>query len=111
MSITPEYGEEERMNQQEETENEQSEGLLARDGEDLGEREINERDREEREAVFLQPEDNEAHAPGQVCERCGAIITASQDVRLLPDGHWIHEVCPRDLGRQPAQGPGTEGRG
>jgi hypothetical protein len=43
------------------------------------------------------PEDNELHAPGQVCQRCGTVITATQDVRLLPDGHWVHEVCPVHL--------------
>jgi hypothetical protein len=68
------------------------------DEENPGEREIEERAREERELESLEPEDNEAHAPGKVCERCGAVITASQDVRLLPGGHWIHEVCPLDLG-------------
>jgi hypothetical protein len=63
----------------------------------LGEREIEEHDRAERDLEHL-PEDNEAHAPGKVCERCGAAITAGEDVRLLRDGHWIHEVCPLDLG-------------
>jgi len=38
--------------------------------------------------------DNEAHAAGQVCARCGAVITPSQDVRRRADGRWIHEVCP-----------------
>ncbi len=84
----PEYGEEER----------QSQGAVPEDRADLGEREIQEHDREERELEYLEPEDNEARAPGEVCERCGAVITASEDVRLLPDGHWVHEVCPLDLG-------------
>ncbi len=53
---------------------------------------------------YLDPESNEAHAPGKVCERCGAVITATEDARLLPDGHWIHEVCPPDLGGIPAEG-------
>jgi hypothetical protein len=39
-------------------------------------------------------DDNEAHAPGQVCARCGAVITAGQDARLRGDGQWAHEVCP-----------------
>jgi hypothetical protein len=39
--------------------------------------------------------DNEAHAPGSVCELCGAVITPGQDVRRRADGHWMHEVCPR----------------
>jgi hypothetical protein len=51
-------------------------------GEDAPEREIKEHDREDRELEYLDPEDNEAHAPGQVCVRCGAVITAGQDARL-----------------------------
>jgi len=39
-------------------------------------------------------DDNEAHAPGQVCARCGAVITPGQDVRRRADGEWMHEVCP-----------------
>jgi hypothetical protein len=39
-------------------------------------------------------EDNELHAPGQVCARCGAAITPGQDVRRRADGQWVHEVCP-----------------
>jgi hypothetical protein len=102
MTITPEYGEEERMRQQ-------SERVLPRDPEDRAEQEIEEHDRAETELEYLEPEGNEAHAPGEVCERCGAVITASQDVRRLPDGHWIHEVCPPDLGGlsvEEAQRPG-----
>ena len=38
--------------------------------------------------------DNAAHAPGRICELCGAVISASQDARLEPDGRWIHEACP-----------------
>jgi hypothetical protein len=38
--------------------------------------------------------DNEAHAPGQVCARCGAGITPGQDARRRADGRWVHEVCP-----------------
>ena len=55
---------------------------------------------EEHRAVNYQDEDsalrndNEAHAPGKVCERCGAVITPGQDVRRRADGQWIHEVCP-----------------
>lgn len=71
-----------------------SEGARPQDHEDMEEREIEEPDRTERESAYLEPEDNEAHAPGKVCERCGAVITASQDVRRLPDGNWIHDVCP-----------------
>jgi hypothetical protein len=39
-------------------------------------------------------EDNELHAPGKVCARCGADITDGQDVRRRADGRWVHEVCP-----------------
>ena len=60
-----------------------------------GERELYEHEEAEREVNYLHPEDNELHAPpGHVCSRCGAAISAVQDVRLLPDGHWVHEVCP-----------------
>ena len=38
--------------------------------------------------------DNEAHAAGQVCDVCGAVITAGQDVRRRADGEWIHDICP-----------------
>jgi len=60
--------------------------------------------REEPRAVSHQDEDgalrddNEAHAPGQVCELCGAVITPGQDVRRRADGQWMHEVCPDAAG-------------
>lgn len=38
--------------------------------------------------------DNEAHAGGKVCARCGAVIRPGQDARLRADGQWMHEVCP-----------------
>lgn len=66
--------------------------------EDIGEREIQEHEYEEEELEHLDPEDNELHAPGEICARCGAVIKANEDVRLLPDGRWMHEVCPRDRG-------------
>ena len=59
-----------------------------------GERELYEHEAEERQVDYLDPEDNELHAPDQVCERCGTVITAMQEARLRPDGHWVHEVCP-----------------
>ena len=67
MTITPEYGDEERMKQQTESLRPRHQGVA--------EDEIHEHEREEAELGYLKPEDNEAHAPGQVCERCGAIIT------------------------------------
>lgn len=39
-------------------------------------------------------DDNEAHAPGALCARCGAEIEPGQDVRRRADGKWVHEVCP-----------------
>jgi hypothetical protein len=59
-----------------------------------GERELYEHEAGEREVNYLDPADNELHAAGQICERCGTVINATQDVRLLSDGHWVHEVCP-----------------
>lgn len=38
--------------------------------------------------------DHEAHAPGQVCAACGAVIAPAQDVRRRADGSWVHEACP-----------------
>jgi hypothetical protein len=68
------------------------------DAESVPERALHERELGARERQYLQPDDNELHAAGQVCERCGKVITASEDVRLLPDGHFVHEVCPvRDV--------------
>lgn len=109
MTLMPEYGEEERMRQQSQGLRQKSEGELPGDREDAPEREIAEHDREDRELSYLDPEDNEAHAPGQVCARCGAVITATQDVRLRADGRWVHEVCPLDPGELPVQSTGPSG--
>ena len=57
------------------------------------------RERDKRERAGIQAEDNELRASGQVCARCGQVITAAQDVRLLPDGHFVHEVCPEANGQ------------
>jgi hypothetical protein len=38
--------------------------------------------------------DNEAHAAGKVCARCGAVIGPGQDARRRADGQWMHEICP-----------------
>jgi hypothetical protein len=92
--MIPEYGDEKLTGRQSEHLTEQSEGILPQDREDAPEREMEERDREDQELEYLNPEDNEAHAPGQVCARCGAVIIAGQDVRLQADGRWVHEVCP-----------------
>jgi hypothetical protein len=45
-----------------------------------------------------QWEDNEAHAAGKVCGRCGAVIAPGQDARRRPDGQWVHEICPSPAG-------------
>ena len=87
MTIQPEYGEEKRMEQQ-------SAGPIPPGHADRAGREGDEHAREEAEAEYLDPSGNEAHAPGETCERCGAVLTASQDARRLPDGHWVHEICP-----------------
>ena len=39
-------------------------------------------------------DDNELHAGGKVCARCGAVITPGQDARLRADRQWVHEDCP-----------------
>jgi uncharacterized OB-fold protein len=38
--------------------------------------------------------DNELHAAGQTCPRCGTVILPGQDVRRRADHQWIHEDCP-----------------
>jgi len=81
----PEYGEDERREQ----------GALPAEPDDAAEREITDRETEEQETGHFDPEDNEAHAPGNVCERCGRLITAGQDARRRLDGQWVHEECPR----------------
>jgi hypothetical protein len=47
-----------------------------------------------REEDYTAWDDNDAHAPGEVCELCGAVITPGQDVRRRADGRWMHEICP-----------------
>ena len=39
-------------------------------------------------------DDNEAHAPGSACARCGQQIAAGADARQRADGQWVHEECP-----------------
>jgi hypothetical protein len=55
---------------------------------------VEEADPEDQNRGLLVEQDNAAHSPGKICERCGAVITASQDARLEPDGNWVHEQCP-----------------
>jgi hypothetical protein len=94
MIMMPEYGEEELIRQRSERLEERSEGILPDDGEDAPEREVAEREREDRETAYLDPESNEAQAPGQVCARCGRVMERGQDARRRADGRWMHEVCP-----------------
>jgi hypothetical protein len=109
MTSMPEYGEEQRMRQQSERLTQQSDGVLPQERDDAPEREIQEHDREDQELTYVDLDDNEAHAPGQVCARCGAVITTAQDARLRADGRWVHEVCPLDVGELPAQSTGPSG--
>ena len=92
--MTPEYGEEELIRQRSERLEERSEDVLPEDWEEAPEREVAEREREDRETAYLDPESNEAQAPGQVCARCGQVIEGGQDARRRADGRWMHEVCP-----------------
>ena len=59
-----------------------------------GERELYEHEAASQEVNYLDPENNELHVSGQVCQRCGTPITAVQEARRLLDGHWVHEICP-----------------
>lgn len=77
MTVPPEYSEEEVLR-------EQAGGTMVPGRPDLSEAEIDEHAdeeldehaRESAEVNYLDPEGNEAHAPGEVCPRCGTVITA-----------------------------------
>jgi hypothetical protein len=90
VTVPPEYSEEVRMREGPEV-TPVIQGPIRKD---VAEEELDEHAREEEELDYLDPERNEAHAPGAVCERCGAVITATQDARRRPDGRWVHEECP-----------------
>jgi hypothetical protein len=92
----PEYGEEERREERLEELNQ--EHLLPVEGDELVEHEIEEQEKEERDNLFVDAEDNELHAPGRTCARCGRVIAAGEDVRMRADGSWQHEVCPVSTG-------------
>jgi hypothetical protein len=47
-----------------------------------------------RELLVPTGEDNEAHAGGKICKRCGQVIQANQDARLTGVNDWVHETCP-----------------
>jgi hypothetical protein len=53
----------------------------------------------EHELLPLDPEENELRAAGEICARCGVVITATQDVWRRPDGRFVHEVCPEVTSR------------
>ncbi len=95
MSTTPEYAEEELVVQEEDRLRESPACGLPR-CEDVGEREVEEHRHEDDELAYLDPSQNEARAPGVECGMCGVLIGPDQDARLLPDGRWIHQVCPTD---------------
>jgi hypothetical protein len=79
-----------------------SEEALREERVEVTRHDLGERDEDSDEAVEAREEhrgrltydDNEATAPGKVCELCGSVITAGQGARLRPDGCWIHEECP-----------------
>ena len=60
--------------------------------EDLGKAPPEKHQREDNESGDW--DDNELHAVGQVCARCGAPIAQGQDVRRHAGGQWMHETCP-----------------
>jgi hypothetical protein len=96
MSLTPEYGEEGLLGRDAAGVERPPSRLLPDEEQEEGEleREVGDREREERELLRLDPEDNELHAAGQVCERCGRVIAPAEDVQRLANGHFVHQVCP-----------------
>ena len=100
----PEFGEEERREQR--LAELRQEGLLPVERDELVEEEIEESEEQERANLYVDAEDNELHAPGQHCARCGRVIAAAEDVRLRADGKWQHEECPVDLIEQEPGQPG-----
>jgi ribosomal protein S27AE len=100
----PEFGEEERREQR--LDELREEHMLPVERDELVEHEIEEQEEEERDNLYVDADDNELHAAGQVCARCGRVITAAEDVRLRADGKWQHEECPVDLTEQEAGQPG-----
>ena len=60
--------------------------------EDLGKAPPEKHQREDNESGDW--DDNELHAAGQTCARCGFVIQAGEDARLQVNHQWVHEVCP-----------------
>src|SRR6516164_1252265 len=79
MAMTPEYGWEKLNTQESERLREQSEGLLPDEREDAPERVVEERELEDRELGYLDPDDNEAHLAGRVC-----LVVIGVEVSQLP---------------------------
>lgn len=96
MATTPEYGEELMVEERDQEQQEAGESSLSSlpAYEDLRDAEAVEL--EEAEAETRQPafEDHEAHRPGALCARCGAVIQPHDDARMTVDGGWVHEACP-----------------
>jgi hypothetical protein len=42
----------------------------------------------------LPDDDHSAHAPGQVCAKCGRRIKADQPARKRGVSDWVHDLCP-----------------
>jgi len=51
-----------------------------------------------REQLNPTGEDNEAHAGGKICKRCGQVIRADQAARLSGVDEWMHDTCPVVIG-------------
>lgn len=47
---------------------------------------------------WLNVDDHEARASGEVCARCLQLIAAHQNVRCRSTGDWVHECCPLTTG-------------
>ncbi len=62
------------------------------------------RTRADDEAPARSFDDNEAHAEGSPCERCGAEIAPGEDARRRLDGQWVHEECPVPERHRPEPG-------
>jgi hypothetical protein len=43
---------------------------------------------------WVQCEDHQAHAVGEICGRCHLALELADDARRRADGIWVHETCP-----------------
>jgi len=53
-----------------------------------------ERVEEAEEQLNPTGDDNELHAGGKICKRCGQVIRADQAARLSGVDDWVHDICP-----------------